>query len=139
VLPKCFLFVLAALTTYFLTLFGAGFVRYFSLNESAQAQILQWEVIEDQRGYVLKARYAYLGHVGEYVFDSPCYLNEPAAVMALKEKAKKSYFAWYHPNKSSISFLEVHFPINYLIKTLISLSALIYFWYLFKRLKYSFG
>jgi hypothetical protein len=122
-----------------LTLFGIAFSQYFSLRESSPALIRQWEIIEDQGGYVLSAKYSLNSSEGSYTFKSPCYLNEPAALMALKEKAKLPHLAWYDPNKPSISVLEKVFPFGYLIKILVSLSGLIYFLLLFKRLKFSFS
>jgi hypothetical protein len=126
---KCFLLGLSALTIYFLTLFGSAFWQYISLRESAPAHIEQWEIIEDKGGFVLRAKYSFTGRVGAYTFSSPRYLNEPSALMALKEKAKQPQTVWFSP---AASFLEASFPFSYLIKTLVSLSALVYFVVLFK-------
>lgn len=132
---KCFLLGLSALTIYFLTLFGSAFWQYASLRESAPAHIEQWEIVEDKGAFVLRAKYSFTDRVGAYTFSSPRYLNEPSALMALKEKAKQSQSVWFNPSNPAASFLETPFPLAYLIKTLVSLSASIYFFLLFNRLK----
>lgn len=128
---KCFLLGLTALTIYFFTLFWVDLWQYTHIQGFAPARVEEWEVVEKGGKYLLKAKYSFAAQgkdrTGIYLFKSPGYLNEFAAVMALKEKAKQPWTAFFHPKDPSISYLETAFPFGLLVKSLVSLSVLIYF------------
>lgn len=110
---------------------------YFSLQRAAQAKIIQWETKPIKGQFALIAKYEFKAQEkiwhGSYVFN-PYYLNEPAAVQALKVKAKKKWAAWYNPDNPCDSALEKGFPFGLMVRTAICYGVLIYFFYLYKRL-----
>lgn len=107
------------------------FLTYFSLTERAFAQILQWEVEEVSDRFALRGIYtfSYQGNTwkGTSLLPPPYFLNEPAAISALKERAKQSSTAWYNPNNPSLSSLTHIFPTSLFLRTVTCYAVLFYF------------
>lgn len=112
--------------------------HYFDLKNQAKAHISQWETVEIKERFVLKANYTFSAKEKTWqassILNSPYYLNEPAALTALKIKAKENWVVWYSPKNPSRSSLEKQFPLGLAIKTSICFGVLIYFLYLYKKL-----
>lgn len=127
-----------AIALHFSIRLGIGCLHYFSLQKQAKAQISQWEIVEMKDRFGLKAKYGFAIQEktwqGLFTLSPPYYLNEMAALSALKEKAKNSWTVWYNPKNPQISALEKSFPIGLLIRALICYGVLIYFFCLCKRL-----
>lgn len=120
-----------AITLHFSIRFGVGALHYFSLKNGSAAQIIQWEIVEIKNRYALKADYTFecqkKNCTGSFTLNPPHYLNEMAALEALKMKAKESWTAWHNPKNPQVSALQKDFPTGLLIRTLICFGVLIYF------------
>ena len=121
----------ALITLYFTFNLSKELFSYLPLKAQAQARISQWEV-EDVKGkFALKAVYSFEVKEktwnGSTRFRPPYFWNEPAAIAALKAKAKESLSAWYDPQNPSRSALEKAFPSGLLFRTVICYGVLIYF------------
>jgi hypothetical protein len=130
-----------AITLHFSILFGKDAYRYFSLNEGAKARIQQWEIVEIKNRFALKADYVFEAQKknwsGSFTLNPPHYLNEMAALSALKEKAKEGWTAYYNSKKPEVSALEKRFPTGLLIRALICYGVLIYFWLLKRKVEFA--
>ncbi len=131
-----FLIGISAIALYFSVLSGIDLVRYLSLKSSSSARISQWQIIPLGDKYGLKAKYWFefkdKNWRGSYTLAPPYYLNEKAALYALKEKAKEPWRVWYNPNHPHFSVLEKKFPGGILFRTTICFGVLLYFLF-FKR------
>jgi hypothetical protein len=129
-----------AITLHFSLLFGKDAARYFSLNERAKAHISQWEIVEIKNRYALKADYAFQAQkknwTGSFTLPPPYYLNEMAALAALKERAKESWTAWHKGKNPQISALEKSFPAGLLVRMLICYGVLGYLLILKRKLEF---
>ncbi len=128
-----------AITLHFSILFGRDAYRYFSLNEGAKARILQWEIVEIKNRYALTADYTFEAQnkswLGAFTLMPPHYLNEMAALSALKERAKENWTAWHNGKNPQISALEKSFPTGLLVRTLICYGVLAYFFALKRKVE----
>lgn len=128
---------LVAIALYFSVCLGRSCLGYFPLRAQAQAQVVRWEVLEEDDQFSLKADYTFRAQEknwqGSAVLGGPPYLNEIAALSALKVKAKQPWSAWYNPKNPSFSALEKSFPAGLLVRTLIVYGVLIYFFYLKRK------
>ena len=129
-----FIIGVCAITLHFSVLLGIEVFRYFSLKERAPARISQWEIIEVKNRFAIKANFSFNDRQGEFTLLPPYYLNEFAALAALKEKAKQDWTVWYNPKNPQISALQKSFPVGLLVKALICYGVIIYFFCLYKRL-----
>jgi len=107
------------------------FSIYSSLRANAPAQILQWEVEEVSGRFSLQGTYTfqYQGNLWKGVsrLPPPYFLNEPAAVTSLRERAKQPWTAWYNPNNPSLSSLHRTFPTNLFFRAITCYVVLFYF------------
>ncbi len=132
--------ILSALAAalYFSCLSASSLLGYFSLSGSAKGKIEQWEIEERKERFYLKAVYSFESQEkiwrDSFTFKND-YLNEFAALAALKEKAKQPQTVWHSAKNPSISALERNFPINLIIRTLACYVVSIYFFYLSKRIR----
>ncbi len=133
-----FLIGVSAITLHFTIRFGLECARYFSLQNQTKARISQWEIVEIKDRFALKAAYGFESQEktwqGVHTLRPPYYLNEVAALSALKEKARGNWTVWYHPQNPRISTLEKNFPTGLLIRSAVCYGVLAYFIYLYKRL-----
>lgn len=133
-----FFFGVCAIALHFSIQLGIESTSYFSLQKKVKAQITQWEIVEIKGKYGLKADYTFevqkKSLSGAFLLNPPYYLNENAALSALKKRAKENWAVWYNPKKLSISALEKSFPTELLIKTVICYGVIIYFFRLNRSL-----
>lgn len=126
----------AAISLHFSIRFGSEALQFFLLRGEARAQISQWEIVPIHDRFALKASYGFESQKktwhGSFILSPPYHLNEPAALSALKAKAKQNWTVWYNPNNPANSALEKHFPVGLLIRALVSYAVLSYFFYLYK-------
>jgi hypothetical protein len=126
-----------AITLHFTILLGIEGARYFSLKEEAKAHIKQWEIEEIKNRFALKADYTFDSQgkswQGSSTLLPPHYLNEMAALEALKGRAKESWTVWHNPKNPQVSALEKSFPTGLLIRSLICYGVLVYFVLLKRR------
>lgn len=134
-----FLLGLCAITLHFSIRLGVDSLHYFSLKKRADAKIIQWEIRELKNQFALKADYTFEAQEkswpGSFMLNPPYYLNEMAALSALKERAKENWTTWYNPKNPRDSALEKHFPVGLLIRTLICYGVLVYFLFLKRKIK----
>jgi hypothetical protein len=127
----------SAITLHFSIRLGVEASRYFSLSAQAPARISQWEISELKNKFTIKGNFQFDAEgktwSGESVLLPPYYLNEFAALAALKEKAKNQWTVWYNPQNISLSALEKSFPTGLLVRSLICYGVIIYFFCLYKR------
>ena len=132
-----FVLGVAAMTLYFTVIFGVELVRYLKLNNRANAHITQWEIVNVKNHFALRADYEFdiqeKNWRNAFTLNPPYFLNEMAALDALKVLAKNDWSAWYQPKNPQISALEKSFPKSFLFRTLICYGVLIYFFYLTKK------
>lgn len=130
---------LGAITLHFSIRLGVDCLHYFSLKKGARAEIVQWEIMELKNRFALKADYTFKSQEkswrGSFTLNPPHYLNEMAALSALKERAKESWTAWHNPKNPQVSALEKSFPTALLIRTVICYGVLTYFLLLKRKLK----
>jgi hypothetical protein len=138
---KIELFMIAgicAITLHFTIRFGVDYFHYLSLKNKSTAKVYQWEIVQVKDRFALKASYSFDAqnktYQGLFTLSPPYYLNEMAALSALKAKAKESWSAWYRPKNPQISALEKSLPVSLLIRSMICYGVLIYFFYFYKRL-----
>jgi hypothetical protein len=136
---QLFLFLgICAMTLHFSIRLGVESSRYFALSAQARARISQWEIAEIKNKFALKANYHFevkeKNWIGVSTLLPPYYLNEFAALAALKEKAKKEWMVWHNPKNPQISALEKGFPTGLLVRSLICYGVIIYFFCLYKKL-----
>jgi len=109
---------------------------YFNLRVQTPAKVSQWEIEEIGNRWAVRAIYSaeYQGKVwsGATLLKDHLYLNEEIAFRALQDLSKKNWSAWINPSNPANSSLERTFPLNLLIRTLVSFAVLIYF-YIFRR------
>ncbi|PIS02262.1 MAG: hypothetical protein COT85_06210 [Chlamydiae bacterium CG10_big_fil_rev_8_21_14_0_10_42_34] len=126
-----------AITLHFTIRFGTQFYEYSALQKNTIAKILQWEVLEVNDRFALKASYEFATQgkswKGDFTLSPPYYLNELSAIASLKSKAKESWTVWYNPKNPHFSALEKKFPLSYLVRSIICFGVLIYFFSLYKR------
>lgn len=126
-----------AITLHFAIMLGIESVEYFSLNQQARAKITQWEILNVKNRFAIKAEYEFTAkeknYRGAQTLKPPYFLNEMAALNALKDAAKQTWDVWYKPSNPNHSIIEKGFPYGYLFRTLTCLGVLIYFFYLTKR------
>lgn len=140
--PKCtqilFFLGVIAITLHFSIQLGLACTDYFSLQKEVKARIVQWETVPVKGRFALLAKYEFENKEkicqGSYTFEPPHYLNEAAAVEALKRMAKENWTAWYDPKNVVHSALEKSFPRGLAVRTAICYGVLVYFFYLYKRL-----
>jgi hypothetical protein len=122
-----------AVMAYFGTKFGLKAWDYLSMTKEAPAKILQWEIEEKGAHFQIKAIYEYKCQekilLGKKNLPGPLFLNELAAVNALKDKSKESFTAHYDPKNPTSSSLERVFPVNYSVRFALSFLVLIYFFF----------
>jgi len=127
-----------AITLHFSIRFVIEATHYFSLNSQAEALVSQWEIVEIKNRYAIKSNFEFEAKGknwrGEFTLLAPYYLNEFAALSALKEKAKEKWSAWYNSSNPQISALQKSFPVGLLLRSLICYGVIIYFFCLYKRL-----
>ncbi len=128
----------SVIALYFALRFGVDFLHFSSLKSRACAQISQWEIVNIKGLYGLKAEYSFQFQEktwrGSSVLNPPYHLNDMAALLALKDRAKESWAVWYNPRNPSSSSLEKAFPYGLLFRALISTGVLIYSFVLRRRL-----
>jgi hypothetical protein len=109
---------------------------YSSLTGKTPAKILRWNIEEEGSRYAIWADYEYdcQGKTLTQVerLPGPLFLNEEAAIAAMKVASKKAMTAYYDPSHPARSSLARTFPVNYGVRFAISCFVLVYFW-LFKR------
>lgn len=127
-----------AITLHFTIRLAIDGASYFSLQKQGKAQISQWEIIPIKDQFAIKAKFEFEDKKkiwqGESTLKPPFYLNENAAISALKEKAKMNWVAWYSSKNPSVSALEKSFPWGLLVRVAICYGVIIYFICLYKRL-----
>ena len=133
------LFLLGSLTSGYFTFRAAGaLLEYAFLKEKAPARIERWEVKETGGKFPISAAYSFEAKgrawQGTTQFAEPWHLNEDSAILALKEKANRSWTAWYRFSDPSMSSLERAFPTGLVIRTLISYGVFAYFIFLFRKI-----
>lgn len=128
---------IAAITLHFSIRLGIDLYSYLSLKKSSAARISQWEIVELKGRYALKAEYLFEAQgknwPGSFILSPPYYLNEAAALSALKEKAKEPFRAWYQPKNPPTSALEKNFPKSLMFRTILCGVVLIYFLFLKRK------
>jgi hypothetical protein len=133
-----FLFILAlSIGGYFSLHSFVVLKEYFSLRETVPANLNRWEIQEIKGKFPLKAYYSFETQgskwEGSYRFKEPWYLNEPSAIAALKEEAKKKWRVWFNPNNPNRSSLEKLFPTGLVIRTVTCYGVLVYFFFIFRK------
>lgn len=132
-----FMLGIIAMTLHFTIMLGIEVVHYLRLESKANALITQWEIINIKNQFGLKAEYKFNAQEknwqGAFILSPPYFLNEMAALDALKGLAKNDWNVWYELKNPKISALEKNFPTGLLFRTLICYVVLIYFFYLNKR------
>lgn len=108
--------------------------KYFSLNSSTSAEILEWNVTEvSSSRYALEANYRYqvgsVFHTCKRSLDSPRFLNRYAAENQIKSWQRKSWRVWYNERDPSHSFLERNFPRKQLFHALLTFGVAAYFYF----------
>ena len=136
--PQALLFLLiASVTLGFSISLARSFFNYFPLSKEAKAAIFQWEVLELDGKYPIKASYSFEAQgqtwKNSFIFDKPWSWNEASAIDLVKEKAKKNWTAFYNPNNPSSSLLEKKFPYNLLFRTLVCYVTLFYSFLLYRK------
>ena len=138
--PLILIFCVLLVALYFSYQATREIFTYTSLQAQAPVRILQWEVEEIQEKFALKALYSFEAGGETWKGSSrllkPYYWNEPAAVSALKRRAKEEWTVWYQPQNPGISALEKQFPTSLFIRTCVCYLVLIYLFSL-KRKIYS--
>ena len=127
-----------AITLHFGILFSQQLIGYLALNQSAPARITQWEIVPIKSRFGLKADYTFSSkektYQGSSLFAPPHYLNEMAALSALKVKAKEPQTVYFRSQNPQNSALEKTFSWNLLFRLCCSLGVIVYFVLLNKRL-----
>ncbi|MGB7978148.1 MAG: hypothetical protein WCF19_03180 [Chlamydiales bacterium] len=136
---QLFFFLGASLIAlYFSIRFTSAAISYFALQAQSSPHIDQWEIVEINGLYALKAHYTFGAQEknwhGTFTLNPPYYLNEPAAFSALKQKAKESWTVWYRSANPSISALQKKFPAGLLIRALICCGVAVYFCFLKRKI-----
>ena len=127
-----------AISGYFSIRAASSLITFYTLKQTAPAQILQWEVKESKGKFPIKGTYSFQWDnktwKGETVLSKPWHLNEPAAIHSIQENSKHKWTAWFNPNNPLKSSLERPFPTGLLVRTAICYSILIYFLIIFRKI-----
>lgn len=127
---------IALVAFYFSVLLGKTFLSYFFLSSQTKAHVFQWEVLEINDKYPIKASYSFEvdGKMvkNSFIFPKPWSWNQASALALVRERAQQSWMVWYNPNNPECSALEKRFPYNLFFRSLICYAVLVYF-YLFRR------
>ena len=132
-----FVLGVSCMALHFTVMFGFEMANFLRLKNRANAQITQWEIVSVKDRFALKAEYEFNAQEkscqSSFTLNPPYFLNEMAALGALKELAKNDWGVWYHPKTPQQSALQKSFPTGLLFRTLICYGVLIYFFYLTKK------
>lgn len=111
-------------------------------NGSGEARISRWEVRELEGRFALKAVYSFEAQAkiwsGAALLPKPWYLNEPAALAALKDKAKQRWTVCFNPTSPDQSSLGREFPLGLLCRSLVCYAVFGYFIIFFKKIVNNF-
>lgn len=133
--PWTFLFMAAGLITAW---FGGQAAyklwEYSRLDSHAAATIKDWRVRQKGSSYLIQAAYTYqvkgIDYRGKSTFEKPVYLNRDSAEADIEKWAHLQWQVWVDTKNPARSTFQKMFPYKSSIYGLISLSVLIYFYFL---------
>lgn len=121
------------ITLHFTILFAKEWIHYLRLKYTAPAHIQKWEIIPLKKEFAVRADFTFDKGAGTYIFPSPHFPNEWAALSEMKKWAKQSWNAYY--NDPEMAVLQKQFPLNLLFRMSICCGVLIYLFILRNKLK----
>ena len=110
--------------------------KYVKLDERTIAKVYKWQIVEKKSKFFIISSYNFQvggkNYSGRYVFEEK-YINIFLAREKINQIREGAVFVWYNSKNVSTSSLEKRFPLNNLIRFLISLCILFYFLFLKKK------
>jgi len=127
IFTSCIVFTLGGL-------FVWKFIPYFQYSSFTRGEMLSWEVIEQEPsifGICVKYRYPTGDQFfeGEYIFKQPRFTNEHVAKETIQFMEKEKWEIWYKKRRPELSTLQRLFPFKAMIRFLLSVGILGYFFW----------
>ncbi len=118
----------------FLGIALAGVWKFINLNETAPAQIVQFQVKElSSSRFAIEAAYSYqvesATYKGKTVFENPLFLTRFAAENYQLFLENKPRIAWYMKRNPTLSSLENNFPYKACLQALVTIGVFLYFYF----------